>query len=147
LQHEGTLNVQVLDYSKVKIEVKATHLGPFVKWVFPEVYIRSFHLVIVYTDEKGIAHYCRAGPLKEDANAVLGKYPLVTDCSYKLYRKGSVDWEPGAKSITVLTGKAAYGKYDCSNEEVISLEGCLLGVSSCIMELEKLALYPFLYCL
>lgn len=62
----------------------------------------SYHLFIVHTNAKGVQTYYRGGP-QYDSLFYWGD--IVTE--YGKYVRGTVDWYPKAKSVTVASGSGA----------------------------------------
>lgn len=68
----------------------------------------SYHLFIVHTNEKGLQTYYRGGP---QYDSLFNWGVIVTE--YGKYVRGTVDWYPKAKSVTVASGSDACGLDSC----------------------------------
>ena len=100
-----------------KVDVRATHIGGILS-SFP-----IWHLFIIYTDSSGTEYYYRGGPGGPGGDPQYGSIKG----NFGPYTAGPVDWDPGAPSITVLSGSTANGKYTCFESELVRIDG--LGVA------------------
>jgi len=76
--------------------------------------VRSrIHLFIVYTASNGEQWYLRGGPGEAGEDGLADGY---TTADIGRYAPGSLDWDPDASSVTVMTGQAAAGKFDAMVE-------------------------------
>lgn len=81
-----------------QVDVRATRitgLGP----------LPVHHLFVIYRNSRGVEYFFRGGPGGSGAD---GYGPIVTNRGR--YLPGTVDWEPGAPSVTAMSGPAAVGK-------------------------------------
>ncbi|MFC0600974.1 hypothetical protein [Streptomyces palmae] len=65
-----------------------------------------YHLFVIYKDPSGSPYFFRGGP---SGRGGPGGYGSIK-CDHGAYTPGTVDWEPGAPSTTVMSGPAACGK-------------------------------------
>jgi len=77
-----------------KIEVRANKLS----------WLGYYHMFIVFTNAAGEEFYLRGGPSGKSG----GYGDIVTQ--YDKYKPGTIDWDPAAKSITVMNDPAACAK-------------------------------------
>lgn len=96
-----------------QIDVRATHIGGLLSAA------PVYHLFIVHIDNTGpkpYSRYFRGGP-GGSCPGVTGQHgTIVTDVGP--YIPGTVDWDPSAPSVTVLTGPAACAKLSCLKSEL-----------------------------
>ena len=90
----------------------------------------SSHLFIVHTNAKGVQTYYRGGP-QYDSFIYWGD--IVTD--YGKYVRGTIDWYPKAKSVTVANGNDICSIDTCLAEHADAIEAsgtpyALLGPNS-----------------
>ena len=90
----------------------------------------SYHLFIVHTNVKGVQSYYRGGP---EFDSFIYWGDIVTE--YGKYVRGTVDWYPKAKSVTVASGSEACGLDACFVEHAETIEAsntpyALLGPNS-----------------
>ncbi len=89
-----------------KIEVRAFKLSA----------LGYYHLYIIITDVNGKEWYMRGGPEKKSG----GYGKIVT--MYGEYVPGTIDWQTGAPSVTVMNSPAACGKADKLREQMDLIE-------------------------
>ncbi|WP_322752879.1 hypothetical protein [Frankia sp. Cas3] len=65
-----------------------------------------YHLFVIYIDASGTPYFFRGGP---SGRGGPGGYGAIK-CDHGPYTPGTIDWEPGAPSTTVMAGPAAHGK-------------------------------------
>jgi hypothetical protein len=101
--------------SACRIDVRATHIGGILSGA------PIWHLFVIYADSSGVEHYFRGGPG--------GACPGVTDgygtikTTTGVYAPGTVDWDPSAPSVTVMSGSAACGKDACLAAKLSRIDG------------------------
>lgn len=99
-----------------KVDVRATHIGGILGS------LPIWHLFIVYTDSTGTEFYYRGGPGGSCTGVNAGTYGTIQG-SHGRYVPGTVDWDPGAPSVTVLSGPTACGKGSCFASELSRIDG------------------------
>ncbi len=99
-----------------KVDVRATHIGGILG------NLPIWHLFIVYTDSTGTEYYYRGGPGGSCSGVNAGTYGTIQG-SHGRYVAGTVDWDPGAPSVTVLSGPTACGKGSCFASELSRIDG------------------------
>lgn len=99
-----------------RIDVRATHIGGILSGA------PIWHLFIVYTDSTGTEFYYRGGPGGSCSGVDAGSYgTIITDNGP--YVAGTVDWDPSAPSVTVMSGPAACGNDTCFASELRRIDG------------------------
>lgn len=99
-----------------KVDVRATHIGGALGK------LPIWHLFLVYTDTTGTEYFYRGGPGGSCPGVALGGYGTIQSTA-GLYDSTSIDWSPGAPSITTLAGPAACGKNSCFAAELTRIDG------------------------
>jgi hypothetical protein len=79
------------------------------------------HLFIIETDTSAREFFYRGGIRNRCAGTSWPFYGISTDSGP--YLPGTVDWHPGAPSVTVATGSAAMGKGSCFNSQLARIRG------------------------
>jgi hypothetical protein len=97
------------------IDVRATHIGGILSS------LPIWHTFIVYTDGTGSQSYFRGGPGGVCAG-VTGQYGTIQSAS-GAYVAGTVDWSPGAPSVTAMSGAGACGKNATFASELSRIDG------------------------
>ncbi len=105
-----------------KIDVRSTFIGGTVLGMR-----HRMHLFIVYTESGGDQMYLRGGP-GQDGN---------TRAVVAQYEPGTVDWDPSAPSVTVLTGEAAKSKLDGMIEATLQVNALRVPYSGRDVKLNK----------
>jgi hypothetical protein len=111
----GTPPAQPAAPTGCKVDVRATHISGLAS------YLPIWHLYLVYTDKAGKESFFRGGPGGHCAGAT-GQYGAIHS-THGDYKPGSVDWTPGADSVTVMTGDGACGKDSCFASELSRIDG------------------------
>jgi hypothetical protein len=101
--------------SSCKVDVRATHIGGFLS------HAPVWHLFIVYTDSIGTDFFFRGGPRGSCVGAAPGGYGTIQSASGP-YVPGTVDWDPGAPSVTILSGSSTCGKDTCFSSELSRID-------------------------
>jgi hypothetical protein len=109
----GTSDASAAAASACRIDVRATHIGGFLSSA------PVWHLFVVATDTAGTESFYRGGPGGPGAPPPYGS--ILT--THGPYLPGTVDWEPGAPSVTVASGAAACGKGSCFVSELSRIDG------------------------
>ena len=99
-----------------KVDVRATHIGGILSG------LPIWHLFIVYTDSTGTEFYYRGGPGGSCTGVSTGGYGTIIG-THGRYVAGTVDWDPSAPSVTVLSGSGACGKDSCFASELSRIDG------------------------
>lgn len=102
--------------SACKVDVRATHIGGILSG------LPIWHLFIVYTDSTGTEFYYRGGPGGSCSGVSTGGYGTIIG-THGRYVAGTVDWDPSAPSVTVLSGTSACGKDSCFASELSRIDG------------------------
>jgi len=100
--------------SSCRIDVRATHIGGILSS------LPIWHLFIVYQDSSGTEFFFRGGP-GGSCLGVTGEHGTIIGTSGP-YVAGTVDWSPGAPSVTAMTGSAACGKDSCLAAELSRID-------------------------
>ena len=79
------------------------------------------HLFIVETDTSGDQWFYRGGASNRCPGTRWPFYGIKTDSGR--YLPGTIDWSPGAPSVTVATGSATSGKAACFSSELTRIHG------------------------
>lgn len=108
--------VPPLPAGSCKIDVRATHIGGILSGA------PIWHLFIVYTDDTGTEHFFRGGPGGRCSGVAAGSHGTIISTSGR-YVAGTIDWDPGAPSVTVLSGAGACGKDVCFASELSRIDG------------------------
>lgn len=99
-----------------RIDVRATHIGGILSGA------PIWHLFIVYADSTGTEFYYRGGPGGSCPGVDPGSYGTIITNNGP-YVPGTVDWDPSAPSVTVMSGPAACGKDTCFASELRRIDG------------------------
>jgi hypothetical protein len=81
-----------------------------------------YHLFVIYKNAAGLEYYYRGGP--GGAGGPGGYGNIVT--SHGRYRPGTVDWAPGAPSVTAMSGPGACGKDVSFVRELSRIDGAAI---------------------
>ncbi len=95
-----------------RVDVRATHIGGALAGA------PVWHTFIVTRDTAGQEWYFRGGP---GGSCAPGTYGAIMSTTGR-YLSGTVDWSPGAPSVTVLDGAAACGKESCFASELSRID-------------------------
>lgn len=95
-----------------RVDVRATHIGGALAGA------PVWHTFIVTRDTAGQEWYFRGGP---GGSCAPGTYGSIMSTTGR-YLSGTVDWSPGAPSVTVLDGAAACGKESCFSSELSRID-------------------------
>ena len=90
------------------IDVRLTYFGPSGRFL-------SVHTFIIYRGETGTEWYFRGGP--GNPRCAWARDETLTGRS-GLYTNRTIDWDPGASSVTVATGPAVCGKNETLQSEL-----------------------------
>jgi hypothetical protein len=99
-----------------RIDVRATHIGGALRGA------PVWHLFVVYTDSTGAEYYYRGGPGGSCPGVAPGPYGTISTIGGR-YVSGTVDWDPSAPSVTVMSGAGACGKDGCFAGELARIAG------------------------
>jgi hypothetical protein len=96
-----------------KVDVRATHIGGILSST------PIWHLFVIYADCAGTEYFYRGGPGGPGGDPTYG---TIIGTSGP-YTSGTVDWAPGAPSVTVATGTSASGADSCFGSELSRIDG------------------------
>ncbi len=99
-----------------KVDVRATHIGGILSS------LPIWHTFVVYTDTAGAEFYFRGGPGGSCPKVDAGQYGTITTNNGP-YTASTVDWSPGAPSVTVLSGPTACGRDSCFASQLSRING------------------------
>jgi Domain of unknown function (DUF4157) len=99
------------------IDVRATHIGGILSS------LPIWHLFVIHKNAAGVESYYRGGPGGPPAaGAAAGAYGTIVS-THGAYLADTVDWSPGAPSVTVMSGAACHGKGACFAAELNRIDG------------------------
>lgn len=81
-----------------------------------------YHLFVIYRNAAGVEYYYRGGP--GGAGGPGGYGNIVTD--HGRYLPGTIDWAPGAPSVTAMSGPGACGKDASFVSELGRIDGAAI---------------------
>lgn len=101
-----------------RIDVRATKIGA----TRP---LGIYHLFIIYVDGAGTEWYFRGGPGNHCGTHPAPYHGIL--CNHGRYLPGTVDWDPSAPSVTVMSGSGACGKDSCLASEESRINAACVG--------------------
>ncbi len=107
------VGLRAINRSRCQVDVRATRVR-VTGW------LPNYHLFFVCRDESGLVTYYRGGSL----NPCLSDGYQGISTKFGEYLPGTVDWSPGAPSVTVMDGPAACDKGRCFARELENI-GCV----------------------